>query len=236
MILQNSAYLVLSFIPLSMQSFGEIAAPLPSLLRKGQPFLWTDAEQQSFDNLKRMLINPVCLKYPEPGSPYVLYTDASNVGLGTVLTQTEKNSGQERPICFISRKLQGAEVNYATVEKELLAVIYALKKLRKYLLGNDFLLCTDNSAVRYLFMKSEANSRLQRWVMAVQEFRFQVKHVAGKSNVVADVLSRYPLQEEQDDNNDDPLENFYPVWLRFQVKHVAGKSNVVADVLSRYPL
>jgi hypothetical protein len=72
--------------------------------------------------------------------------------------------------------------------------------------------------------------------MAVQEFRFQVKHVPGKSNVVADVLSRYPLQEEQDDNNDDPLENFYPVWLRFQVKHVAGKSNVVADVLSRYPL
>jgi hypothetical protein len=51
-----------------MQNFGEIAAPLSSLLRKGQSFLWTDAQQQSFDNLKRILVNPVCLKYPEPGS------------------------------------------------------------------------------------------------------------------------------------------------------------------------
>jgi hypothetical protein len=86
-----------------------------------------------------------------------------------------------------------------------LAVIYALRKLRKRLLGNDFLLYTDN----------EIASEIQttKMVMAVQEVPFQVKHVAGKSNVVADVLSRYSIQEEQDNDNYDPLEDFYPVWL-----------------------
>lgn len=89
----------------------------------------------------------------------------------------------ERPVCFLSRKLQGAKVNYPTVKKELLAVVYSVSKLRKYLNESEFLLVP--TALLYAFVpKTEASSRQQRWIMAVQEFKFNVKHVADRSNVV----------------------------------------------------
>jgi hypothetical protein len=102
-----------------------------------------------------MLVDPVVLMYPNPSKSYVLYTDASDHGLGAVLTQMDEQ-GEERPVCFMSRKIQEAERRYVscpgrykelssttpTVEKELLAVVYALSKLRKYLYKSTFTLCT----------------------------------------------------------------------------------------------
>lgn len=194
-----------------IQAFGEIAAPLAGLLRKNEVFNWTTLHEKAFNDLKKMLISPAVLKYPDPRQPYVLYTDASDYRLRAILTQKDEH-GDERPVCFLSRKIQGAEINYPTVEKELLAVVYALSKLRKYLYESTFVLCTDNTAVRYLFLKSEVSSRLQRWIMAIQEFQFTVKHIPGKTNVVADVLSRYPVNDCED-GVDDPLQDLYPAYL-----------------------
>lgn len=194
-----------------IQSFGEIAAPLAGLLRKSETFDWTDLHQNAFNSLKKMLVSPAVLKYPDPHQPYVLYTDASDCGLGAVLTQTDQD-GVERPVCFLSKKVQGAEINYPTVEKELLAVVFALSKLRKYLYESTFILRTDNTAVRYLFLKSEVSSRLQRWIMAIQEFKFSVRHIPGKSNVVADVLSRYPVSDPLD-GVEDPFQDLYPAFM-----------------------
>ncbi|KAG1119463.1 hypothetical protein G6F38_014088 [Rhizopus arrhizus] len=104
-------------------------------------------------------------------------------------------------------------MNYPIVEKDLLAVIYALKKLRKYLLDKIFTLYTDNTVVRFLFFKRDPGSRLQRWVLAVQEYAFKVVHLPGKSNGVADVMSRYPPQENNESDLNDQLNELYPAWL-----------------------
>ena len=176
-------------------------------------FQWDERREEAFRALKQALLSAATLAYPDPSKPYKLYTDASEVGLGAVLTQFDEGVGSERPICFLSRKLQAAETNYPTVEKELLAVIYALKKLRKYLLDKQFMLYTDNSAVRYLFCKTDPSQRLQRWVMAVQEFQFTVQHLPGKSNVAADVLSRYPPRDIATSDEGDVFEDLYPGWL-----------------------
>ncbi|KAG1135494.1 hypothetical protein G6F37_012849 [Rhizopus arrhizus] len=130
-----------------------------------------------------------------------------------VLTQFDKEIQVERPICFLSRKLVPAEVNYPTVEKELLAVVYALKKLRKYLLDKEFDLFTDNKAVRYLFKKNDVSQRLQRWILCVQEFSFKIHHLPGKHNVAADVMSRYPPAQNASSDEEDPFDSMYPALL-----------------------
>lgn len=125
------------------------------------------------------------------------------MGIGACLATIDED-GEERPVSFLSRKLQSAETRYPAVEKELLAVVFALKKLRKYLLDREFTLFCDNSAVCYLFNKNEPSQRLQRWVMCTQEFKFNVKHIASTKNSVEDALFRFPpkVQDESEDGED----------------------------------
>ena len=196
-----------------IQSFSELVGPINELLSKNVQFTWDERREQSFQWVKEALVDAATLAYPDPSKPYKLFTDASEVGIGAVLTQFDEAADADRPICFLSRKLQAAETNYPTVEKELLAVVYALKKLRKYLLDKQFVLYTDNSAVRFLFCKTDPSQRLQRWIMAVQEFQFTVKHLPGKENIVADVLSRYPPKVMTHSDEEDVFENLYPGWL-----------------------
>ena len=172
---------------------------------------WNANHQKSFEALKIAVTKTAVLAYPHPNIPYKLYTDASDIGIGAVLTQDDENQN-ERPICFLSRKLQNAELNYPTVEKELLAVVYAFRKLRKYLLEKPFTLFTDNNALRYIFTKSEPSGRLHRWILTLQEYPCTVKHILGKKNIIADIMSRYPPQTielENDFEFEDPLRTYY---------------------------
>lgn len=192
--------------------FGDIVAPLNDMLKKTAT-KWGKDQDDSFQRIKEAIADAVQLKYPDPKVPYKLYTDASDVGIGAVLVQFDEKVQADRPICFLSRKLTSAEMKYPTVEKELLGVVYALSKLRRYIVDKPFDLYTDNTAVRYLFTKSDPGSRLQRWVVAVQEFKFKVHHLPGKSNVVADILSRYPPQEVDQADLVSPDEYLFESWL-----------------------
>lgn len=127
---------------------------------------------------------------PDFKKQFLVQVDASKSGLGAVLVQGDP--GEEHPILYLSRKLLPRETNYSTVEKEALAIKWALEKLRYYLLGREFVLETDHRALTWIQSMKDHNSRLTRWYLSLQPFRFTIRHRPGTFNVVADYLSRLP--------------------------------------------
>uniref|UniRef100_A0AAV2KZK7 SCAN box domain-containing protein n=1 Tax=Knipowitschia caucasica TaxID=637954 RepID=A0AAV2KZK7_KNICA len=130
------------------------------------------------------------LRSPDFEHRFLVQTDASAVGLGAVLAQGDP--GEEHPVLYLSRKLLPRETRYSTVEKEGLAIKWALESLRYYLLGREFDLETDHRALTWMNSMKDHNSRLTRWYLSLQPFLFKIRHRAGKTNVVADYLSRLP--------------------------------------------
>ena len=166
------------FIP----RFATVASPLTALTKKGVRFVWTDLTENAFQVLKSCLSSAPILAYPNFEKPFILQTDASDVGLGAVLTQLD-TSGHERVISYASRTLSGREQNYTAMEKEALAVVFATKHCRVYLLGRKFQLVTDNRALKRLHT-IQPKGRIARWIMEMQEFDFSVTHTPrGGSSV-----------------------------------------------------
>ncbi|XP_026028035.1 skin secretory protein xP2-like [Astatotilapia calliptera] len=125
---------------------------------------------------------------PGPGGTYSIPTDASDRGLGAVLSQQVR--GADRPVLYISRKLAERERRYSTMEKECLAIRWAVGSLRYYLLGRSFTLCSDHAPLQWLHRMKDANARITRWYLALQPFKFKVIHRPGAQMAVADFLSR----------------------------------------------
>lgn len=177
--------------------FSTIANPLNKLLRKGEPFVWADEQKEAFEKLKKSLTEAPVLAHFNEQCQHKLQTDASDVGLGAVLTQVEP-SGEERPLFFASRTLRGAELRYPVREKEALAIVFGIQHFREFLHGRRFTVETDHQSLRHLWTQPiKMNSRLARWMAVLQEYDFQVVYRAGEANQNADVLSRYPLEETE---------------------------------------
>ncbi|XP_078243510.1 uncharacterized protein LOC144587340 [Pogona vitticeps] len=177
------------FIP----RFSEIAAPLTDLTRKKADdcIPWTSDCEAAFQRLKEALINYPVLRAPDFDREFIIYTDASNSGVGAVLCQEDEN-GDQHPVSYLSRKLQKGERHLATVEKECLAIVYAIQKAKPYIWGRHFILCTDHSPLQWLKTMKTHNSKLMRWALNLQDYDFEVKVVRGSVNCVADALSRRP--------------------------------------------
>ena len=179
-----------SFYRRFVPEFAAIAHPLHSLLKKNSTWSWlADKELAKTELVNRLVSAPVLAHFDE-NIDVCVQTDASLVGLGAVLTQ---DSGEgPRPIAYISRRLTEAESKYHANELECLAIVWALKKLRHYVYGRRFSICTDSSAVRWLWSKKEVTGKFARWILSLQEFDFEIRHVKGVNNCVADALSRNP--------------------------------------------
>jgi hypothetical protein len=172
--------------------FSAIARPLTNLLKKENEWNWTEQEQASFDLLKCRLTNTSLLQYPDFSKPFILTTDASGYAIGAILSQGRL--GQDKPIAYASRTLNQAELNYATVEKELLAIVWACKHFRPYLLGRKFQIVTDHKGLTWIFNVKDPSSRLMRWKLLLEEYDYEIQYRAGQRNCNADSLSRYPIQ------------------------------------------
>ena len=174
-----------------------IGKPL-SELAKNVPFHWGDTQEKAFLLLKEALCSAPVLKTFDPKLPIFVTTDASQYAIGAVLEQ--EDSKKRKPVAFASRTLNDAEQNYAAHERELLAVVDSLKWWRVYLYGNFFTVHTDHYPLRYLETQDSLSSRQVRWLERMANFDFKIIPISGKSNVVADALSRQP----QDVQSPDP--------------------------------
>jgi hypothetical protein len=175
-----------------IKDYAELALPLYKLLNKGVPFEWEAGQQIAFESLKAAVTDNPVLMLPDRTAPYEMHTDASDFAIGAVLYQKCPMDGTLRPIAFESHKLTPAQSRYATHEKELLAVVHALKVWKMYLVGGPVLVKTDHAALKWFNTQPKLTQRQARWSIAMQENDVQFVYLPGKSNIVADALSRRP--------------------------------------------
>ncbi len=169
--------------------YATIAEPMVQLTRKGEPFVWTVARSEAFVSLKEALVSNNVMARPNLSRPYKLYTDACDYAIGAILVQ-EADDGMERPVHYLSHQLDATQRKWATIEKEAYAVVYALSKLRPYLLAADFVVYTDHKPLLSLFTKEMNNTKIQRWSVLIAEFGAKIMYHPGKLNIHADMLSR----------------------------------------------
>lgn len=172
-------------------NYSEVASPLTDSLRKQEADVvnWTPARQEAFQNLKEALSSRPVLISPDYSRQFVLQCDASNRGLGVVLSQINEKK-EEHPVLYLSRKLTPREEAYSTSEKECLCIVWAIQKLSCYIQGTKFTVETDHCPLSWLRQMSGKNGRLLRWSLILQEYNFDVKYKKGSENLNADGLSR----------------------------------------------
>ena len=174
-----------------IDKYAEVAKPLTDLTKgiaKEGNIAWNDAAEQSFQTLKSRISQYPILRLPNFGKPFILRTDASKQALGAVLLQ--EHNEEVFPVLYISRKLTAAESRFSAIERECLGLIWAVEKLRYYLLGKEFFLETDHQPLRFINKNKISNDRVMRWALVLQEYKFRVKIVKSSDNVGADYLSR----------------------------------------------
>ncbi|CAF1442744.1 unnamed protein product [Rotaria sordida] len=197
----------LGFYRKFIKNFSKIAAPIHRVTNltkhNKHNFKWGEEQRQAIQQLKEIITGPeLVLDFPNPDLPYILSTDASKVGLGAVLKQVTEDGGI-KIIYYLSRVLSNSESRYSTTELEALAMVWAITKLRPYLLGKDFKVETDHCPLCQFHKKKSRNGRLDRWSIEIlSEYNItEIKYKKGKCHCDADLLSRYPLYNDKNSSN-----------------------------------
>src|SRR3978361_1844963 len=178
-----------------IEGFSKITAPLNRLLKKGQRWQWTAEQDKAFCELKQHLTEAPVLTCPDFEQPFILQTDASDLGLGVALTQNIE--GNDQVIAYASRSLTSCEKAYSTTEKECLAIVWGIEKMRPYLEEYHFTVLTDHQSLKWLRTLKNQSGRLARWHMSLQQYSFDIKYRKGVLNIVADAPSRDPATAGQ---------------------------------------
>lgn len=175
-----------SFYRRFVSHFSNITAPLTDCM-KGTTFTWTPEAQQAFDMIKSKLVSTQILALPDFSVLFELHCDACKNGIGAVLSQ------QGRPIAFFSEKIAGSRARYSTYDVEFYAIVQAIKHWRHYLFHQEFVLYTDHDALKHLGSQDKISARHASWIAFLQQFTFVIRHQSGRTNKVADALSRRHL-------------------------------------------
>lgn len=209
---------------------------------------WSEKSIESFEACKRQLLETTLLVYPSTNSKLSLAVDASNTALGAVLQQSSETGWQ--PLCFFSRKLNRAELNYSTYDRELLAAYAAVKHFKDFLEGREFIIFSDHKPLTYALHQNleKASPRQRRHLDVIAQFTSDIRHISGIDNVVADTLSRVDeisgcnvidyVAMANEQTNDDELSSLIKSseTLKFEKFQVFGtQTKIMCDVSTGTP-
>ena len=213
-----------------IHNFSELSAPITDCLRKSKtPFALTREAEEAFKLLKEALCSAPVLSEPDFSREFIIQCDASRVGVGGVLYQVDDN-GKERPISFVSQKLNKHQQNYTVTEIECLAVVVSVEKFRPYIEGLPFRIVTDHSSLKWLMSMKNLNGRLARWSLQLQRYDFKIEHRKGSLNIVPDTLSRFDVDEVLAGDIDLSDPSFEGDEYRALKDHVSENQDSLPDV------
>jgi hypothetical protein len=179
-----------------VEKFADIARPLYKLTEKENLFIWSEGAERAFVELKERLCGAPILVYPDISKSFILDCDASNEGLGAVLSQKDVE-GVEHPVAYYARAFSKVEKRYCVTRRELLACVGAIRHFHHYLLGARFTVRTDHNSLIWLCHFRELDGQLARWLETLAQYDFEIIHRKGKQHGNADGLSRRPCLEER---------------------------------------
>ena len=184
-----------------LRNLNVILSPMYNLLKKSEKWIWSEECQRAFESCKRELCGDHILTHYDAKKPIVITCDASDDGISGVLSH--RVNGDELPVFFVSRTLSNAEKKYPILHREALAIVFAMEKLYKYVFGHFVEIFTDHKPLLGIFPSQKKGeppvvaTRLQRYIMRVSIFDYEIKYRKGKDNGNADGLSRLPIEEKQ---------------------------------------
>ena len=235
---------LMNYLAAYIPHFADRVAPLRELLKKDVPFLWHEDHQRTFEDLKRCIDSESCLSYYNPQKEAVLEVDASQRGLGACLLQDNK------PVAFASKTLTPTQAAYSNIERETLAIVCGIQTFHTYPFGNPFVVITDHKPLLMIHNKplTSAPPRLQRLLIKIQGYDFQLVYRPGSQMIIADTLSRLPNTEKNaeialdvtvddilTDENDERLHNMdlinFSTAKRVQLKELSASDHTMQQMV-----
>ncbi|CAB3260715.1 unnamed protein product [Arctia plantaginis] len=175
--------------------------PLHKLLRKDAQFIWSEECEETFSNIKNILCSQPVLEIFDKDLPITIYTDASLNGIGAILKQIQKN-GEEKPVGYFSKKLNDSQKRKKAIYLECLAIKEAIKYWQYWLIGRKFTVFSDHKPLENLNIKARTDDELGELTFYLSQYDFNIKYIPMKNNTEADSLSRNPVLEDNDNDEE----------------------------------
>jgi hypothetical protein len=207
-------------------NFATITAPLRLLTKNDTPFVWTTVHKNAFDNLKAALTSAPCMAYFDIHKETFVVVDASPVGVSAILSQKSPNVANSKVIAYASRALSPVETRYSQTEREALAIVWAVEHFHMFLFGHHFTLVTDHKPLEIIYgtTRSKPSARIERWVLRLQPYHFNVIYKPGATNPV-DYISRHPASPRM--SHPDRMAEEY---VNFIERHTAPRAMPLDEI------
>ena len=215
------------FVP----DYAMLASPLYELLKNEREFTWTQSEEQVFDQIKTALHSTIALTYPDYSKPWILRTDGSQLGIGGCLVQVTTHADgtvTEEIVAMLSKKLSEPAQRWSIYEIELFALIFCVKSWSTLLYGKSFIAQVDHRNLS--FLQQSPLAKVNRWRLFLSDFDFLLQIIPGKSNIIADMLSR--ILDEDKPTNDEEIQC---VWSIITEEYIRNRHKGVGES-SHYPV